>query len=148
MSKHQNNGKCQKCHAIIDRYPGFHAGLRAWFEELQAKNPEAHVACAGRGQDDQEMLFHRKATRAHFGQSAHNYNAALDLFEMGGETVKDIYEIKWFKRVIGPNVPEWMEWYGKPGSKFWELPHVEVRDWKVAAKNGELKLVEAKKNVA
>ena len=29
-----------------------------------------------------------------------------------------------------PEVPDFLNWYGMPGSKFYELPHIEVKNWK------------------
>lgn len=139
--KHENNGKCDRCAQVFDRYPGFHAELRKWFESLQKDHPEAHISCAGRGADEQENLFNKRATRARYGQSAHNYNAAIDIFENGGD-LKDIYEINWFKVIIGPRIPDWLEWYGVPGSKFYELPHVQVKDWRFKMAMGKMKPVE------
>lgn len=138
--KHENNGRCLKCQQILNRYAGFETTLRAWFEDLQAKLPEAHISCAGRGKQDQEMLFQRRASKARFGESAHNYNAAIDIFENQGKPL-DIYEVKWFKQVLAPHIPPWVKWYGEPGSRFWELPHVELRDWRELSKQGILRLI-------
>ncbi len=139
--KHDNSGKCVKCLEIILRYPGFHEGLRNWFLDFQYMHPEAHISCAGRGKDDQEALFQRKASRAHYGESAHNYNAALDLFENTGKT-SEIYETEWFHRILALALPDWVTWYGRPGSKFYELPHIEVAAWKELKEKGDLRLVE------
>lgn len=126
--KHQNNGKCPKCLDIINKYPDFNKELKSWFVLLQAKHPEAHVSCAGRGKADQEAAFTAKASKARYGQSAHNYNCALDLFVILPKT--DLYDKKWFNTVIEPAIPYSLNWYGAKGSKFFELPHVEVRDWR------------------
>lgn len=129
MSHHKNDGDCQRCNEIFDRYPGFHQGLRNWFKQVQKNNPEAHISCAGRGKQDQEDLLRKKATRADWKESAHNWNCAIDIFEQSGDT-KNIYEWPWFVRVIEPVLTLDLVWYGKPGSSFFELPHVEVRNWK------------------
>lgn len=140
MQKHQNNGQCLYCVSIFQRYPGFHLGLFKWFQALQLKHPEAHVSCAGRGRQDQEEVFRRGASRAHFGKSAHNYNAALDLFKNQGN---DIYDRSWFQLVIAPAVKGTdFEWYGAPGAAFPELPHVQVKAWQALADNDQLTLVE------
>lgn len=141
MSKHKNDGQCMHCLTIIQRYPGFHLELFKWFQALQQKHPEAHISCAGRGRQDQEECFHRGASRARYGQSAHNYNAALDLFKNQGN---DIFDRSWFELVIAPAVkaaPE-IEWYGRPGSPFPELPHVQIKAWRALADNQQLNLVE------
>jgi hypothetical protein len=116
-------------------------GLRSWFESLQANYPSAHISCAGRGEKEQEEAYDNRRSRAHYGQSAHNYNAALDLFEMSGDK-ENIYERKWFNSVVAPNLHPTLNWYGSPGSSFFELPHVEVKAWKSLVKNKDLKLVE------
>lgn len=139
--KHENNGRCLKCMEIFDRYPGFYEPLRAWFEAFQISHPEAHISCAGRGYDDQEALYIRKATRARYGQSAHNYGAAIDIWENTGNA-SDIYEKTWFREVLKPRLVDWLNWYGEPGSKFPELPHVEVKNWRELAKRKAIKLVE------
>ena len=124
---HINDGACQKCISIRDKYPGFNLKLWTWFADLQSKNPEVHVSCCGRGQTDQEDAFARRASKAHFGQSAHNVNAALDVFcNLQG---KSLYDLGWFNSVIGPNVPDWLDWYGRRDARFHELPHIEIKSW-------------------
>jgi hypothetical protein len=129
--RHENNGKCQRCHSIFEKYPGFHKGLREWFEALQLIHPEAHISCAGRGRDEQEAALIRGASKAPFGKSAHNFNAAIDIFEQVGD-LANIYEINWFNSVIGVAIKKapWLKWYGEKGSEFYELPHIELSDWK------------------
>lgn len=139
--KHENNGDCPRCRSILFRFPGLHGDLLCWFAQLQVEHPSAHVSCAGRGEDEQESLFLRKASKAHWKQSAHNWNAALDIFEISGNA-QDIYERAWFDKVLAPSLKPWMTWYGAPGSQFHELPHVQVKDWKLLAESGKLKLVE------
>lgn len=139
--KHINNGACPMCAAIMSRYL-MHDELAQWFKSFQATHPEAHTSCGGRGQLDQEACFMKRASRAHYGESAHNYGAALDLFEMAGDSPTNIYELKWFNQTLAPNIPPWLNWYGRPSAPFFELPHVEVWNWKDLVKAGTLKLVE------
>jgi hypothetical protein len=141
MSLHQDTGKCSWCQHILDRYKNFHPQLRAWFEDVQAQVPDAHISCAGRGRQDQEMDFHRRVSKAHYGQSSHNYNAAIDLFK-SAPTVTEMYDKVWFRTQIAPKLSGDLEWYGAPGAEFYELPHIEVRGWKDMAQRGELLLVE------
>jgi hypothetical protein len=138
--KHVNNGVCPKCVEIKNRYPNFNSRLWDWFKEFQSRHPEAHVSCAGRGELDQEAAYKRGASRAHFGQSAHSWGAALDIFEMSNDS-KDIYERPWFDKVLSKNIPAWITWYGAKGSKFFELPHVQIATWREMAKAGQLHLV-------
>lgn len=139
--KHENNGACPKCQAIFNTFPGFEPRLRAWFEELQGRYPVAHISCAGRGKAAQADALAKGMSRAPYGKSAHNYNAAIDIFEMSGIST-DIYERAWFKTVVEPNLKDFLSWYGAPGASFPELPHVEVKEWRELARNGKLSLVE------
>ena len=143
--KHTNDGRCKKCQEIMDTFPGFYQPLREWFTETQLLYlPEVHVSEAGRGEEKQEADFKAKTSKAHYGQSAHNYNCALDLFELAtGPT--DIYNEKWFKEKLAPVLSIEIDWYGRPGSVFRELPHIEHKGWKDLVASGELKLVEPKK---
>jgi hypothetical protein len=128
MSSHANNGHCPKCQELLDAYPDFNADLREWFEDFQAKHPSAHISCAGRGHLAQEEYFHKGASKAHYGQSAHNFGCALDLFVI--QAGLDLYDKNWFETILAPNLEPWLEWYGAPGASFYELPHVEIKAWK------------------
>lgn len=145
---HLNNGKCPHCAEIFDKYPGFHPGIRAWFEALQKKQPMAHISCAGRGQTDQELFFRQGTSKAHYGQSAHNFNAAVDIFRLtltGADYNRDF-----FRDVVGGAVTTHnanpnnfiLTWFGFPHSPYFELPHVELANWKELSLAAELKLVE------
>ena len=141
MAKHKNDGDCLQCLLIFDRY-SFNLELKLWFLDVQKKVPQAHISCAGRGEVEQEAAFIRKASKARWGKSAHNYGAAIDIFEMGGADPKDIYESNWFRTVLGPLIPDWLLWYGRPNAPFFELPHVEVKEWRKMVAEKKLKLVE------
>ena len=112
--------------------------IRLWFEELQRDIPEAHISCAGRNMVEQDTLYFRRATKARWKQSAHNYNAAIDIFK--NET-GNLYPLDWFTNTIKPRIPEWLNWYGSPGSKYYELPHFEAHDWERLRDAGFLKLI-------
>jgi hypothetical protein len=141
--KHINNGRCPRCQAIFDRYPHHHPALYNWFLDVQKAHPEAHVAWAGRGKEDQEGFYKLKTSRAHYGQSAHNWNAAIDIFKLE-YPAGAVWPKTWYTETVGPLVaqrPDFV-WYGVPGSAFPELPHIEVRKWKEDARSGLLKLVD------
>lgn len=140
---HVNNGDCAKCDSIFNRYPEFNVELRRWFKEFQQKHPEAHISCAGRGKADQDALHNSGRTKALFGQSAHNYNAAIDIFCVL-EHSDSIYDLHWFRSILAPEVPEWLNWYGKKDAVFYELPHIELTEWNDLAHKHILKLVEPK----
>lgn len=145
--RHLNNGKCPKCEQIFNKYPGFHQGLKDWFQKVQVNNPEAHISGGGRGKLEQEEYFQKKTSKAHYGQSAHNANSACDIFKLhdnGAEWPK-----LWFAAVIKPAIDSHnaaatfkIKWYGAPGSAFYELPHIEVENWRELLKNNRIQLVE------
>ena len=139
MSKHENNGDCAGCDAIISKFPNFHLALRAWFKERQKATPEFHCADAGRGKVDQERYFSRGLSRAHWGESAHNYNCGLDTFFLvGGQYRLD----EAFYDNLVQNLPQYIEWLGEKNSPFYERPHFQRRAWRDAVHEGFVKLVE------
>lgn len=138
--RHTNNGKCPKCQEILDAYPGFYQPLRDWFEAFQLKHPEAHISEAGRGRVEQEMCFMKGTSLAHYEESGHNWNCALDLFEMMGD-LKNIYEKEWFDKILAAAITDDIQW-GWRWKGFKERPHVEWKNWKELADKGILKLVE------
>ncbi len=145
VPKHLNSGACAHCDLIFRRYPGFNQQLWDWFKAFQAKHPEAHISCAGRGYLDQEAAVVRRTSRAHYGESFHNYNAAIDLFELRLD-LNNIYDRYWYTTVLRPELPSWVTWYGEPNAVYYELPHVEITGWKALVKVGQLKLVKVPAN--
>ena len=140
MSHESQSGHCVKCDEIINKYPGINPDLLSWFKWAQSLHPELHASCAGRGKVDQEECFLKKTSRAHYGQSAHNYNCGLDLFFI--VPGKEIYDRELFNELIPKIMVDDLVWYGAPGSVFFELPHVEVRNWRALVASGECELVE------
>ncbi len=139
--KHENSGDCPKCNEIFNAYSGFHWGLRDWFKQLQAYFPEAHISDAGRGSKRQEEYFKIGRSKCHYKESAHNYNAAIDIF--GITDHRSVYSREWFEQVVEFNYDkDLFKWYGEEGSRFKELPHMEVKNWRELVKDGKLKLVE------
>lgn len=156
MARHQNNGNCPRCDEIFDTYPDFYPFLRKWFKALQEKFPDAHISDAGRGKEKQEEKYNTitgykndgtpiRASYAHYGQSAHNYNAAIDIFQFGldakGKPLT-LYKKDWFNKVVGNHLSPNLNWYGLPNSVFKEMPHVEMRAWRQMRDKKEIKLVE------
>lgn len=137
---HDLSSNCQKCDGIFDLYPGFNQELRIWLKGLQKEHPELHISAAGRGKMEQEMLFYRAATRAHYGESAHNYNAAIDVFFL----IDGKYSLDqtMFYCIIIPNLYASFLWYGAPHVLYYERPHIELKNWKELVSDGTLKLVE------
>jgi len=136
---HTNDGNCEKCDQIFNTYPGVNLDLLSWFRLFQSRNPEAHISCAGRGRIEQEKDFQRGASKAHYGQSAHNYNCAIDLFVNQAE---NIYPTEWFLKTLEPEIPNFLQW-GYQWATFKEMPHLELKLWKELVAEGKVILVEA-----
>lgn len=141
MAIHDLSGHCPKCEEIFNRYPGFNDELKTWFQAIQIENPEAHISCAGRGKSDQLMLFNENRSKATWRESAHNWNSAIDVFQL--KNGQAVYDMKWFKRVMASALYPALNWYGRQDAPYYELPHFEIKEWNQLAKDGILKLVES-----
>lgn len=136
---HKNNGDCEQCNSILSAYPGMNETLKTWFKQKQKDTPTFHCCDAGRGRAEQETYFARKASNAHYGESAHNYNCAIDtFFQINGQyhVDKNLY------LSIVSDLPNTILWYGRPPAPFMENPHFEIVGWKALAAEGTVKLVE------
>lgn len=143
MTKHLNIPVCPKCADILAAYPNFHKDLAAWVLDVRTRHNDAHISAAGRGRQEQELFFSKGTSRAHYGQSAHNYNAAVDWFRItqaGGAS----FDTPWYQAVIGVEAMKvpWIRWYGTPPISFLEYPHCEVSSWVKLAQAGQLSLVD------
>ncbi len=139
MAKHDNSGACPHCLEIFNKFPGFDEDLMQWFKDAQKETPSFHIAEAGRGRIAQEQDFDRGLSKAHYGESAHNYNCAIDTFFM----VSGKYSLdESLFRAIAIGLPSFIEWYGSPNAKFYERPHFEKTGWKELAESGLIFLVE------
>jgi hypothetical protein len=102
--------------------------LKKWFFSTQTTIANNfHISEAGRGRARQELLFSAGASDAHYGESAHNYNQAIDTFFIDKSGKLSYDKLMYAK--LG-TVPSTINWYGSPGSKFYERPHFEVKGWK------------------
>ena len=136
-SKHKNGvSPCPKCAELFNKYPNFNQMLQTWFFKKQADLKTCHISEAGRGYAAQLAAFKAKASRAHYGESAHNYNAAIDIFFIDEHGKLSYDKDKYAPLVF--DLPNAINWYGKKGSPFYELPHFELNGWR----NMKLKLVE------
>jgi hypothetical protein len=146
MVKHPNGNTCPECDRIIALYPGFNPLLHSWLKVMKAKYNMLHISEAGRGKEKQNQLFAertpegKRKTKAVWGESSHNYNCAIDCFIIIRNV--DLYDRHWFQTYFKPEVPAHLNWYGEIGHEFWELAHIEVRNWRDLKERGEIKLVE------
>lgn len=111
---------------------------------------EFYVSDSTRGRKAQEDAFRRKASKARFGQSAHNYSPALavDLWPKKNVDWNDIQAFKAIQKVIGWFNPKTGKGAGlafalKIGTRWggdwnmdgkdtdgWDLPHYEQHPWR------------------
>ncbi len=142
MSHSNDANECAGCSAVIARYPGTDPDLVSWFWLLREKNHDLHTSCAGRGREDQEACFSAGTSKAHWTQSAHNWNCALDLFRID-ENGKASWDAMWYNNVLSgcPEIGDWLTW-GRFWTTFKEYPHLELTNWRDMAKSGIAKLVE------
>lgn len=142
MSHSNENATCEKCEEIMARYPGLDPDLAQWFRNLRGTHLDCHTSCAGRGSVDQESCFTAGTSEAHWTQSAHNWNQALDLFKLD-ENGKAQWPPMWYNDFLrnDPAIGDWLTW-GATWTTFKEYPHVQCSDWKDKAKSGMAVLVE------
>lgn len=141
MGHHQNDGKCEKCLEVMHKYAGFNAYLETWFKSFQSDHPEVHISCAGRGKDDQNKARASGASRAGWLESAHNFNCAIDIFVILPGS-QQIYPLAWFTNILAKRLTPFLKWYGDKKWGFYELPHIEIADWRDLRAKGLVQNVE------
>lgn len=142
MSKHINSGNCQKCEEILNKYGGTHKKLKEWFKDKQSKNYSLHCSCSGRDRIAQNLNHVNGNSNAEFGKSPHNYkpSLAIDIFFTDARYPNDIYPIKLFEEIM-ESLDEGLEWFGSKESKYYELPHIQLKNWKTLIKDDKLELI-------
>ena len=106
------------------------------------------IICSHRGQEEQERCFNNGNSKAHFGQSAHNYmpSFARDCWPYPAPYI----QVQGIKQ-LDSNSPEWnkmgqvfkdmaenlgieIEW-GGDWESISDKPHIEIKSWKTKVKN-------------
>lgn len=145
---HASNGACNGCHAKLFHYGEPHPLILSYFTTTQKSNPSFHIAVAGRNEADQEAAFRAKKTRAHFGQSPHNYIPllAIDVFILQPNG-QPSFNVDKLRAIIVPSLEAFPEieysgnWPIIHG--FQEYDHLEVRAWQTIIKNTQTALVQS-----
>lgn len=136
MAKHINSKeqRCEKCLEILNFNCGTDEALKSWFIIMQAKNPELHVSCSGRGEDEQNKAFEEGKSKAKWGESPHNYSPslAIDVFRIDSEG-KPSWDSDWIKDTLIYEMPGNIEWGGN-FKTFKDAPHFQRVQWKKLAK--------------
>ena len=139
MTHTNSTTPCPGCLAKFNAYPNFYLPLQQWFFSIQSKYPDFHIAEAGRGKIEQELYYARGVSNAQYGQSAHNWNCAIDtFFQDNGHYSVDASRYKDIFQSLDSSV----KWYGTPDAVFKETPHFEWASWRDLRDDGTLKLVE------
>lgn len=120
--------------------------LRALVDEV-IKYYDFSIVCSHRGQEEQERAFNAGNSKAHFGQSAHNYNPsfAFDFTPWPCPTkhVKGVVQIdsdskEWDKAIsVFKNTANRLGIEITCGADFKtlkDLMHIEIADWKTKVK--------------
>lgn len=131
MNRHLNIDVCSKCEEIMQGCKS--ELLLNFYKQFRKDRPDAHISCCYRGKDEQEVAFNTGHSKAHFGQSAHNYGLAIDVFRItqaGGAE----FDAVWYKNFLQPAcIAAGFTWGGN--FSFRDLPHVECSNWKELAKD-------------
>lgn len=140
--KHLNSGSCDKCYDILNKYGEPPERIKEFFEDVVSRHKDAHIAFAGRGMNDQELFFQQGTSKAHWGESPHNYNLAIDLFRLTFNRAEWLHT--WYEQIWEESKEEFKDFaWGGDWNKFKDFPHYELKDWKDMVKNKEATLVEA-----
>lgn len=99
---------------------------------------------AQRGRAEQEAAYRNKTSKAHFGQSAHNYKpaVALDIYPLPVSFTKIQPYRDLAKAIISTasKLGVGIEWGGSwPSLR--DYPHYELSNWKTLVKQGKVKLI-------
>lgn len=110
------------------------------------KTYDFSIVCSHRGKEEQERAFNNGNSKAHFGQSAHNYNPsfAFDFtpYPCPKKQVKGVVQIdsdskEWDKAIfvfkntanrLGIEITCGADW------TFKDKMHIEIKDWKQVVK--------------
>ena len=106
-------------------------------KQCDAENLGVFVVCTDRGEVEQEAAFNAHASRAHFGQSAHNVllpngKPASEAWDIGiiqfGKYVGDSEHPNYVRAgVIGEALG--LKWYGNKKWGYYEAAHFQNMNW-------------------
>lgn len=127
--------------SLSDLHPKLKPVCESFISECEKHGVDVLVYCTWRSDDEQNRLYEigrskpgRVVTNARAGQSAHNYmidgKPAAKAFDccplIGGKAIWDGKNPAW--QIIGKiGIELGLEWYGAPGSKFFERPHFQLK---------------------
>jgi peptidoglycan L-alanyl-D-glutamate endopeptidase CwlK len=129
--------------SLDDLNPQFRPMVDAFLAAAQAADIDVLVTCTLRSLDEQEQLYERGrtapgriVTMAKPGQSAHNFGLAIDIVPIVDGKPQWMMSTTW--ETLGEMGEQaGMQWYGAPGSQFYELAHFQHPNWKLIAQQQE-----------
>lgn len=103
MSHHTSDPVCPLCE---EKLKTAHPEIARWYRnDVKASYPNAHVAWAYRGKEDQERAFQEHRTKCHYPDSPHNRmvegrpeSLALDLFQID-EDHRALFNPIWYAKL-------------------------------------------------
>lgn len=126
---------------IEDLHPDLQPIAREFVRRCQAQGVEALITCTYRSGEEQNALYAQgrsrpgaRVTNARAGQSAHNFTLngkpaarAFDIVPLiKGQCMWDAKHPHWkIAGQIGMDLG--LNWYGRPGAPFREMPHFQMK---------------------
>jgi hypothetical protein len=108
-----------------------HQDLWKLFTEI-IKSVDCTVTCGYRGEEDQEKAFQDGFSKAHFGESPHNYRPCFAVDVIPTKTkwndIQKLKELAAFVKITAIDMGIDIEWGGD--WKFVDLPHYELKNWR------------------
>lgn len=129
-TRHLNEAQCASCDRSVAECSEV---LQRWFYSERTKNFSLHASTGYRGQKEQETSFQTHKSKAHFGESPHNYSPsrAVDIvFIVKGRNVWTPAEYESMAKRLPANI----EWGGN-WQDFKDIPHFQEREWKTMVTN-------------
>ena len=120
--------------------PIFRPMAQGLLDDCKAANIDLLVTCTIRSLAEQDALYAQGrtmpgpiVTNAKAGQSAHNWGLAIDVVPMvNGKPEWNGHDLVW-QEIGRLGQKRGMVWYGAPESKFHEMPHFEMPNWREIA---------------
>ena len=102
------------------------------WDVLYPKSPKPFITCTTRGEASQKAALASGASKAKFGQSAHNFSPSF-AFDIAFKNEKGALDwtpklFEMFAKIVDSKYKIQIEWGGS--WKFYDAPHFEIRGWK------------------
>ena len=126
--------------SLDDLTADFRTYVDPWLADCLAAEIDILVTCTYRSMEDQAVLYAqgrttpgRIVTNAKSGQSAHNYRLALDVVPLvHGKPDWSGTSPVWVE-LANLAMARGLDWLGKPDSRFIEMAHFQMPNWRVIA---------------